>query len=225
MNPVEGASWESWMAHSAVQAPPPPVARQPKAKKTLSEKLRDDCWRLHFGVNVKRATCLFCCVNELSFVDKAGWQAGHCVPEKFFTDQPLNVYDLVPICNACNSSMGTTNAFDYLWDTFKVKSLKTICTTIYDAFAQRNEEHMGVTFERCMWKLISRLFGSDQHMAGGGITCANESAIYLTLQMHQMDLLRAEICNHMKQVSDKSAQMEALIGNKFQPSKRARLFA
>lgn len=221
MKPSTGAWGGMW----TVEPLAPQVGRQAKAKKTLSEKLRDDCWKLHFGVNVKRATCLFCCVNEISFVDKAGWQAGHCVPEKFITNQQINVYYLVPICVACNSSMGTTNAFDYLWDNFKVKSLKTICSTIYEAFAQRNDEHMGVTFDRCMWKLIAKLFGSDEHMAGGGISCMNEPPIYLTLQMHQMDLLQADICNHIKQVSDKSAQMEALIRNKFQPSKRARLFA
>jgi hypothetical protein len=202
-----------------------PATPAPRVKQVLTDKLRDDAWRIHYGANVKKATCMFCCISVLSYTDKRAWEAGHIVCEKFATNKVIEAYYLVPMCSACNSSMGTINALDYLYDTFKIKSLKTVCTNIYDAFAERNEEHMNVTFERCIWKLIATLFGSEEHMAGGGITCANEPSIYNLLALHQMQILQDEIEAHLKSVSDKSAQMQRLVTDRFKPSKRARLFA
>ncbi len=204
-----------------------PAPRQPpKAKQSLAEKLKEQSWMLHYGMNAKRATCLFCGVNTLSYLDKAQWQCAHVVAEKWFsTSKVLEPYYLVPSCAACNLSMATTNALDYLWQTFRVTSLKVVCTNIFKAFAERNAEHMEEAFGGCMWRLIAHLFGSDEHTAGGGISCANEPEIYALLQLHQMELLQVEIAEHLKQVSDKSARMEALVKTRFKPSKRARLFA
>lgn len=217
MKKDEGFGWGFALPVSAAAAP--------RQRQAIPEKLRADCWNLHLGVNTKQSVCLFCCTNPLSYVDKYGWAAAHIVPDKFFTNQPLNVYNLVPICAACNGSMGTDNALDFLYNNNKITSLKTICTNIYTAFAARNEEHMGDAFEHSIWKLMAKLFGSDEHMAGGGITCANEGSIYNILMLHQMDALQGEIAALLAAVKGKSAQMEALIRDKFRPSKRARLFA
>ncbi len=194
------------------------------ARKTIADKKRTDAWRLHHGVNVKCVTCLFCGVNELRFNDKNSWQACHIVPEKFAAHPSvMSVYNLVPACAACNGSMGTQNALDFLYENWKVASLKLVCTNIYTAISERNDvEH---AFDGCMWKLVQKLFGSDEHSAGGGITCANEPEIYGLLTLHQSELLRKRMADHMQAAADLAAQAEKLMRNPFVPSKRARLFA
>ncbi len=197
-----------------------------KQKKTLAEKLREDSWRLHYGANLKRAMCHFCGVTELSFNDKMGWQAAHVVPEKFATHHH-HVYNLVPCCAACNRSMGTDNALDYLWNANRTAALKTVCTNIYAAVAGRADDatHMNVMYDGCIWKLIQKLFGSDEHTAGGGITCVNEQEIYGALILHQASMLRDQMADHMRAAAELATQAEKLTRNPFVPSKRARLFA
>ncbi len=203
---------------------PTPIAG--KKKLTIAEKQRDDAWRVHIGSNFKVATCMFCCVNQLNYKEKSSWQASHIVPEKWDVHhQPMDggLY-LVPSCAACNASVATSNALDYLFDNFKSTSLKTICFNIFKAFCERHEG-ADIHFDNCCWKLIRKLFGSDSHAAGGGITCINEPSIYQLLVNHQLQMLQNDIVGLMKQVSEKTRIMENLATETYRSSKRPRQFA
>lgn len=120
--------------------------------------------------------------------------------------------------------MGQQNLFDYLWDNFRVESLKVIATNVYTAFSQRNADQIH-HYDHCIWKVIRHLYGHDRHQAGGGITATNEEAIYKTLMLHQMRMLEETIASLMTDVKAKSSQLELLVKDVFKPSKRARYFA
>lgn len=208
----------------AAPVPAPPAGKAPRTKKlTLDEKCRKEAWAIHYGPNQKSAICPCCGIRDMDVRMAAGWQAGHIVPEDFCEDA-TSAYYLVPICNQCNGTMGQQNLYDYLWDNFKVESLKVIATNVYTAFSQRNAEQMHL-YNHCLWKVIQFLYGHDKHPLGGGITCANEEAIYKTLMLHQMKQLEQTIASLMTEVRVKSAQLESLVGDVFKPSKRARHFA
>jgi hypothetical protein len=213
----------------AATPPPPPAppaekAKAPRTKKlTLDEKIRKEAWAIHYGPNQKSAICPCCGIREMESRVFSGWHTGHIVPADFCEDA-TSAYYLVPICSHCNGTMGQQNLFDFLWENFKIESLKIIATNVYTAFSQRNAEQMHL-YNHCLWKLIQFLYGHDRHPLGGGITCANEEAIYKTLMMHQMRMLEETISSLMTDVKAKSAQLELLVKDVFKPSKRARHFA
>lgn len=193
----------------------------PRAKKlTLEEKLRKECWAIHYGPTLKTAMCMFCGIRELDCRVAAGWVVAHIVPETHCAD-PSSPYYVVPCCLHCNGVMYQQNALDFLWDGFKVDALRQLCHNVYLAFTQRN----GPLEETdCIWKLVKHLYGHEEHQLGGGITAANEEAIYKTLMVYQTRLIEEEISSLMSQVKQKSVQLEALVTDLYRPSKRVRHF-
>lgn len=224
MKTTEGVRNLSKYFTNPIQTPPPSVVvdtpKGPRIKKlTVEEKLRKECWSLHYGSTVKVALCMFCGIRELDVRVASGWTAAHIVPETHCKDL-ASPYNLVPSCINCNNVMYQQNALDYLWDNFRVDSLKQLCLNVYTAFTQRNAD-----YEQCIWKLIQHLFGHDEHQLGGGITAANEEAIYRILMIYQTKLLETEISNLMSNVKEKSGQLESLVKDIYRPSKRVRHFA
>lgn len=187
----------------------------------ITPKVRADCWMLHVGPHKKEDTCMFCGKMTIRFTENSGWECSHIVAEKFASATVPVAYNVVPACAACNNAMGTRNALDILWDAHKVDALKRICANVFNAFVAR---HGGDDVDHIMWRLVCKLYGSDEHAAGGGISCMNEKPIYDMLACYQTQLIRDEMDANLTVVSRLNARLEMLVRTPFKPSKRARLF-
>lgn len=164
---------------------------------------------------------MFCGKATIRFTENSGWECSHIVADKFAASAPL-AFNVLPACAACNNGMGTRNALEVLWENYKVDALKRVCVAIYNAFVAR---HGGDAVDYTMWRLVCQLYGSDEHLAGGGISCASEKPIYDMLACHQIELIREEMDANLTVVSRLNARLEAIVRAPFRPSKRARLFA
>jgi hypothetical protein len=207
--------------------PQPPLVllnAKKRGRKPLApeDKLRRECWAIHVGSNVKSATCPFCGVHTITNNVDAAWQSMHIVPSVWCEEQ--TAYNLVPGCASCNNNMGTVNALDYLWDNFRVDALKRVCMNVYEAFAQRNAEHIH-EFNETVWKVVRHLFGHDAYPAGGGITCMNEESIYNVLRLHELERRNANMIRLMGELESERKRSESLTLDIFRPTKRARPFA
>ena len=82
---------------------------EPYKKKTISHLLKRRVWAEHVGEEVGKTKCMCCSltdITQLTFV------CGHVVAER--AGGPTAVDNLLPICHACNSSMGTQNMYEFM---------------------------------------------------------------------------------------------------------------
>lgn len=91
----------------------PKVIRKPKKttyrKKSIPQSVRVVVWDRWVGDDVAKAKCLCCKVREIHM---RSFQCGHVVAEK--KGGKTIVENLRPICQMCNSSMGTKNMDDFM---------------------------------------------------------------------------------------------------------------
>lgn len=80
------------------------MKRMPTKKKRISATLKRLVWNKAFGEIVGLAPCVCC---RLTMVSQLSFHAGHIVSEANGGKTTLD--NLVPVCQSCNSSMGTTN--------------------------------------------------------------------------------------------------------------------
>ena len=157
----------------------------------LTDNERKQCWILHHGPHAKEALCPMCGINSIKFLEKAGWECSHIVARKFCAD-PKSRFYLLPCCAACNKETGTRCIWNIMWERGRVREIKAACHKIYDVFSQLNESSMH-DFDHMMWKVIRHLYGSEKHLAGGGIEVLYEAAIYQLLMLDQVEQVRAEV--------------------------------
>ena len=84
-----------------------------KKKKPISATIKKLVWNTHIGEEIGKAKCLCCNVTDIT---QMSFNCGHIVAEADGGDTIVS--NLKPICQNCNSSMGTKNMNDF------VKSLK-----------------------------------------------------------------------------------------------------
>ena len=77
-------------------------------KKTISQLLKRRVWAKHIGEEIGKTKCLCC---NMSDITQLTFNCGHIISES--SGGETNVENLLPICQSCNSSMGTQNLYEY----------------------------------------------------------------------------------------------------------------
>jgi 5-methylcytosine-specific restriction endonuclease McrA len=80
-----------------------------KKKKYISATLKRLVWNKWIGEDIGKAKCLCCNVTAIT---QLSFHAGHIIAES--NGGETNVSNLKPICQNCNSSMGTKNMIDFM---------------------------------------------------------------------------------------------------------------
>lgn len=78
-------------------------------KKTIPKAVRVACWNQHIGVKVGETVCPVGCGNVIS---SNNFHCGHIQAEA--NGGSTDLTNLVPICQTCNTSMGTMNMRDFI---------------------------------------------------------------------------------------------------------------
>lgn len=82
---------------------------KPKKKKTIPSAIKKLVWNTHIGEDIGKAKCL-CCKN--TDITQMSFNCGHIIAEA--NGGEIIVSNLKPICQNCNSSMGTKNMDDFI---------------------------------------------------------------------------------------------------------------
>ena len=78
-------------------------------KKSIPLPLKKLVWNKYIGEEIGKAKCLCC---KLTDITQLSFSCGHIIPES--KGGKLILDNLKPICQSCNSSMGTNNMHDYI---------------------------------------------------------------------------------------------------------------
>jgi len=77
-------------------------------KKKISHTVRIKCWNVHVGELIPKTKCM-CCYNI--DITQHYFHCGHVIAESNGGTQKIE--NLLPVCNVCNSSMGSMNMNDF----------------------------------------------------------------------------------------------------------------
>jgi 5-methylcytosine-specific restriction endonuclease McrA len=84
------------------------VKKKKYRKKNIPATIRRLTWNKYIGEEIGKAKCLCCNVTDIT---QLSFHCGHVIAEKFGGEN--TVENLRPICQNCNSSMHTTNFYDF----------------------------------------------------------------------------------------------------------------
>jgi len=82
--------------------------KEPKPKKKISQLMKRRVWAKHIGEEIGKHKCLCCNMTDIT---QLTFNCGHIVAEA--KGGELTIENLIPICQSCNSSMGTHNLNEY----------------------------------------------------------------------------------------------------------------
>ena len=85
------------------------LVEEKKKKKPIPVALKRKVWAKWMGEDMGKAKCLCC---KLTDITQLNFHCGHIVAEAVGGE--LKVDNLKPICQSCNSSMGTTNMDEFI---------------------------------------------------------------------------------------------------------------
>jgi 5-methylcytosine-specific restriction endonuclease McrA len=85
-----------------------------KTKKTIPSTIKRLVWHAYIGEDKGKAKCLCCKTTDIT---QLSFHCGHVIPEAH--GGCISVENLRPICQNCNSSMGTMNMTDFM-TTYKI---------------------------------------------------------------------------------------------------------
>ena len=85
------------------------IDKKPKKKKPISAAIKRLVWNTHIGEDIGKHKCLCCKTTDIT---QMSFNCGHIIAEANGGD--LIVSNLKPICQNCNSSMGTRNMNDFM---------------------------------------------------------------------------------------------------------------
>jgi 5-methylcytosine-specific restriction endonuclease McrA len=85
-----------------------PIKRK-YTKKSISATMRRKVWDEYIGKKIGEAKCLCCKMTDIT---QLTFHCGHIIPE--CNGGELILSNLKPICQNCNSSMGTKNMDDFM---------------------------------------------------------------------------------------------------------------
>lgn len=77
-------------------------------KKKISHTVRIKCWNVHIGEMIPKTKCM-CCYNI--DITQHNFHCGHVIAES--NGGTHKIENLLPVCNVCNSSMGSMNMNDF----------------------------------------------------------------------------------------------------------------
>ena len=80
-----------------------------KKKKSIPSTIKRLVWNSHIGEEIGKAKCLCCKITDIT---QLSFNCGHIIAES--NGGELIVSNLKPICQNCNSSMGTKNMNDFI---------------------------------------------------------------------------------------------------------------
>lgn len=83
--------------------------KKKKKKKAISSTLKRLVWNTHIGEEIGKSKCLCCNTTDIT---QLSFHCGHVIAEAM--EGETNVSNLRPICQNCNSSMGTKNMNDFM---------------------------------------------------------------------------------------------------------------
>jgi hypothetical protein len=78
-------------------------------KKKISATLKRLVWNKWIGEEIGKSKCLCCKITDIT---QLSFHCGHIIPES--KGGETNLSNLKPICQNCNSSMGTLNMDDFI---------------------------------------------------------------------------------------------------------------
>lgn len=78
-------------------------------KKNIPSTVKRLVWNTHIGEEIGKAKCLCCKVTDIT---QLSFHCGHIIAESNGGETTVN--NLKPICQNCNSSMGTTNMEEFM---------------------------------------------------------------------------------------------------------------
>jgi hypothetical protein len=82
---------------------------KPYKKKYIPKPVKRNVWNKWVGKALGTSLCLCCKLTE---IDKMSFHCGHIIAEK--NGGEISVDNLRPICQSCNSSMGTQNMDEFI---------------------------------------------------------------------------------------------------------------
>lgn len=82
---------------------------KPKKKKAIPAAIKKLVWNTHIGEEVGKTKCLCCKTTDIT---QMSFNCGHIIAEA--NGGEVIVSNLKPICQNCNSSMGTQNMNDFM---------------------------------------------------------------------------------------------------------------
>jgi 5-methylcytosine-specific restriction endonuclease McrA len=80
-----------------------------KKKQAISATIKRLVWNTHIGEEIGKSKCLCCKVTDIT---QLSFNCGHIIAEA--NNGKTIVSNLKPICQNCNSSMGTKNMDDFM---------------------------------------------------------------------------------------------------------------
>jgi 5-methylcytosine-specific restriction endonuclease McrA len=80
-----------------------------KKKKTISSTMKKLVWNTHIGEEIGKTKCLCCKSTDIT---QLSFNCGHIIAEANGGDTIVS--NLKPICQNCNSSMGTKNMDEFM---------------------------------------------------------------------------------------------------------------
>jgi len=80
-----------------------------KKKKTISSTIKKLVWNTNIGEDIGKTKCMCCKSTDIT---QMSFNCGHIISE--FNGGDTIVSNLKPICQNCNSSMGTKNMNDFM---------------------------------------------------------------------------------------------------------------
>ena len=86
-----------------------PVIKSNKKKNPISAAAKKLVWNMHIGEEIGKSKCLCC---KSTYITQLSFHCGHIISE--FNGGETIVSNLRPICQNCNSSMGTKNMNDFM---------------------------------------------------------------------------------------------------------------
>jgi hypothetical protein len=96
-----------------------PIKKQKgKSKRKIPQKIKNESWDKYIGRHIGEAKCVCC---KLTTIDSKHFIAGHVISEK--NGGQINIDNIRPICNGCNSSMGTENMDVFIENYFTPKTV------------------------------------------------------------------------------------------------------
>lgn len=84
------------------------IPKKQYKKKNIPHSVKIKCWNTHVGELIPKVKCL-CCHNI--DITQHNFQCGHIIAE--CDGGSLDIDNLLPICNVCNYSMGSTNMNEF----------------------------------------------------------------------------------------------------------------
>jgi len=80
-----------------------------KKRKGIPKKVKNDSWDKYIGNDVANVFCLVCNVTKINQKD---FEAGHIIADSCGGSATID--NILPVCRACNTSMGSTEMSHYI---------------------------------------------------------------------------------------------------------------